>query len=174
MRTRVQTTVLTHNHNTIFFLLGPIIIDLFWWHVIPSSVILCLEFRQSCSFMSLFTFCSCLLATFLHTVQPNKTNLWKDQLAPKIGPNKILSHRVRVNLGVMVIKMFSTLPRFTESEPHHRMQSYYHSQDLSFRDGTHPSSGIQSAYCQLHPLSGWVLVFGYVPRHIIIIFNSGT
>ena len=40
----------------------------------------------------------------------------------KMGPQKILSFRVREDLGVMAIKRYSILPRVPDQESHHWMQ----------------------------------------------------
>ena len=40
----------------------------------------------------------------------------------QLGPYQVLAFQVRVDLGLMVMKLYSTLLRATELEPHQQMQ----------------------------------------------------
>ena len=84
--------------------------------------------------VTFFVFLFWIVDFFLHLVLL-KNNVEKDLFDLSIGFKQVLSLRDWIELGIMSMKRYSTLFRFPELEPHHRMQFRVIPRILLFYEG---------------------------------------
>ena len=97
-----------------------------------------------------------------------------------MGPQLVLPHRVRVDLGVMSMKGYSTFPKAPELEPHHQMgfsimsRTYYRESyptaEVQLVYSTVPTdrAGIQSNYTWEQSIFSLVAKLVFEPQKILI------
>ena len=98
---------------------------------------------------------------FLSDINNLKINLFNS----KRGHKQAQLLQVKVNLGVMEIKEYSTFPRSQKLEPHHQMQFSVIPRTLLLGRGITPLLRIHSVYSK-------VVKFGFIQVNNIIITTS--